>query len=84
MKEVDALPEDPEEADFTDRVDLRGETIFTIDGEDAKDFDDAIAIRELGGGRVEIGVHIADVVVGELVSDYRRIFDVKNSSQVAV
>jgi len=61
LNEVNALPDDPTDADFEGRVDLRGETIFTIDGDDAKDYDDAIAIRDLDNGNVEIGVHIADV-----------------------
>lgn len=43
------------------REDLRGTCIFTIDPSDAKDFDDAVSIRELGGGVLELGVHIADV-----------------------
>lgn len=43
------------------RLDLRNETVFTIDPEDAKDFDDAIHVHDLGGGHVEVGVHIADV-----------------------
>lgn len=60
-REVGALPEDPAERDFADRVDLREHTIFTIDGEDARDYDDAIEITGLGGGDVEVGVHIADV-----------------------
>lgn len=61
QKEVAALPRDPDPKDFAGRWDLRGEVIYTIDGEDAKDFDDAISIKELGGGRLEVGVHIADV-----------------------
>ena len=61
LKEVAALPEEPSPEDCSDRVDLRGQTIFTIDGADAKDFDDAIGIAELGDGRLEVGVHIADV-----------------------
>ncbi len=59
--ETRALPTDPGPADWADRVDLRDETIFTIDGDDAKDFDDAISIAPLGAGRVKVGVHIADV-----------------------
>jgi ribonuclease R len=59
--EVAHLPRDPTAEDLEGRLDLRGETIFTIDGDDAKDFDDAISIRELGAGEVEVGVHIADV-----------------------
>ncbi len=61
LAEVGSLPEDPAPADFEGRVDLRGETIFTIDGEDAKDYDDAIGVRALEDGGVELGVHIADV-----------------------
>lgn len=61
MAEMASLPRDPEPADFEGRLDLRGETIFTIDGADAKDFDDAIGIKPLPDGGFEIGVHIADV-----------------------
>lgn len=43
------------------RLDLRHETIFTIDGEGAKDLDDAISLRRLPGGGWRLGVHIADV-----------------------
>lgn len=43
------------------RKDFRGTTTFTIDPVDAKDFDDAISVKELPSGDYEIGVHIADV-----------------------
>ena len=43
------------------RVDLRGEEIFTIDGEDAKDLDDAISVKKLENGNYLLDVHIADV-----------------------
>ncbi len=43
------------------RLDLRDQLIFTIDPEDAKDFDDAVNLRHLENGNVELGVHIADV-----------------------
>lgn len=43
------------------RRDIRDIVTFTIDPVDAKDFDDAISVRELVGGEIEIGVHIADV-----------------------
>ena len=43
------------------RLDLRDELVFTIDPDDAKDFDDAVHVRDLGGGMFEVGVHIADV-----------------------
>ena len=43
------------------REDLRSEFIITIDPDTARDFDDAISLRELPNGHVEVGVHIADV-----------------------
>ncbi len=43
------------------RRDFRGRTIVTIDGETARDFDDAVEARELGDGTWELDVHIADV-----------------------
>lgn len=43
------------------RKDFRGTTTFTIDPLTAKDFDDAISVKELGDGKYEIGIHIADV-----------------------
>ena len=61
LTEADQLPSDPVPADFEGRLDLRDKTIFTIDGADAKDFDDAIHIEAPEGGRVLVGVHIADV-----------------------
>ena len=50
-----------ESLSFDGREDLTGETIFTIDGEGAKDLDDAISLRRLPGGGYKLGVHIADV-----------------------
>ncbi len=46
---------------YEGREDLRDETVFTIDGEDAKDLDDAISLRKLPHGFWRLGVHIADV-----------------------
>ncbi len=43
------------------RRDFRDTTTFTIDPNDAKDFDDALSVRMLPDGKVEIGIHIADV-----------------------
>ena len=43
------------------RKDFRGTVTFTIDPDDAKDFDDALSIAKLSGGDIEIGIHIADV-----------------------
>ncbi|MBF0780034.1 MULTISPECIES: ribonuclease R [unclassified Granulicatella] len=47
--------------DIKDRLDLRHEKIVTIDGQDAKDLDDAISVKYLDNGLFELGVHIADV-----------------------
>lgn len=49
------------EKDIAERRDFRNVTTFTIDPEDAKDFDDAISFQGIPGGLFEIGVHIADV-----------------------
>ncbi len=50
-----------EKIDFEGRTDRRDETIFTIDGADAKDLDDAISLKRLPGSKWQLGVHIADV-----------------------
>jgi ribonuclease R len=47
--------------EINSRKDLRGVDTFTIDPDDAKDFDDALSVRKLESGNWEIGVHIADV-----------------------
>lgn len=55
------LPQNVTESDFAGRRDLRNRKIFTIDGEDAKDLDDAVSICENPDGTFTLGVHIADV-----------------------
>lgn len=60
-EEVKKLPDKVLTEDLVDREDLRNEMIFTIDGDDAKDFDDAVSIKRLPNGNYLLGVHIADV-----------------------
>ncbi len=61
MKEAFNVDESLSVGDTKNRVDLRDKTIFTIDGDDARDFDDAISLDILKNGNYELGVHIADV-----------------------
>lgn len=49
------------ENDTKNRRDMRDKITFTIDPEDAKDFDDALSFKKLPNGQFEIGIHIADV-----------------------
>lgn len=61
VAESEALPTELSEAEIAQRRDFRDVLTFTIDPEDAKDFDDAISFRVLENGHYEVGVHIADV-----------------------
>ena len=61
LAELEQLPDDVRQEDIDGRMDLRDEIVFTIDGEDAKDFDDAVSIKKLPKGKYLLGVHIADV-----------------------
>lgn len=67
LKEVDKISEEIDENIIKNRLDLREQLIFTIDGWDAKDLDDAISIEKLPNGNYSLGVHIADV--SEYVKD---------------
>ena len=61
IEEVSNIAEEITENGIKNRVDLRNEEIFTIDGEDAKDLDDAVNVIKNDDGTFTLGVHIADV-----------------------
>lgn len=60
-EEVKTLPMEVRDIDMIGRRDLRNMEIFTIDGDDTKDIDDAISIEKMSNGHYKLGVHIADV-----------------------
>ena len=61
MRETGGIPDEAEPAEFAGRIDIRDWDTVTVDGEDAKDLDDAITINKKVDGTFELGVHIADV-----------------------
>jgi len=61
LEEAEAVPDVRAPEDTLGREDFTTWPAVTIDGESAQDFDDAVSARDLGGGRVLVGVHIADV-----------------------
>ncbi|MBW9201105.1 ribonuclease R [Bacteroidales bacterium SW299] len=58
---AERIPAEITPEDYAEREDFRNVVTFTIDPKDAKDFDDALSIRQLQPGLWEVGVHIADV-----------------------
>lgn len=60
-KAADKIAEEIPSEEIKKRKDFRDITTFTIDPKDAKDFDDALSVRRLENGNIEVGVHIADV-----------------------
>ena len=61
LKELDSIPSEVSEEEKKGRTDLTDHMIFTIDGDDTKDIDDAVEIEKLDNGNYKLGVHIADV-----------------------
>lgn len=61
LAQADKVPETINPADFPERIDRSDQLIVTIDGEDAKDLDDAVTVKKLANGNFFLGVHIADV-----------------------
>ncbi len=60
-KQLEQIPSIVTEEEIVNRKDLKEEEIFTIDGSDTKDIDDAISIKKEANGNYILGVHIADV-----------------------
>jgi len=61
LKEARCLPSLPSSQEYKERVDLREIPTFTIDGENAKDFDDAVSIEKEKDGEIKLYVSISDV-----------------------
>ena len=60
-EEARNIPQNINEKDIKNRKDLRNDIVFTIDGEDAKDLDDAVSVSKTNEGNYILNVHIADV-----------------------
>ncbi|WP_025755630.1 ribonuclease R [Mycoplasmopsis cricetuli] len=60
-QEIQAIPSSIANENLVNRIDLRDQMIVTIDGDDTKDFDDAIMVKKLKNGNFLLGVYIADV-----------------------
>ena len=61
IKELDKIPDEVSDKELSGRRDLTNKMIFTIDGADTKDIDDAISLENDKDGNYILGVHIADV-----------------------
>ncbi len=61
VKQAERMPKAVSDADLQGRKDLTDKLVITIDGDDAKDFDDAVSVEVLENGNYCLGVHIADV-----------------------
>ncbi|HMG32587.1 MAG TPA: ribonuclease R [Blastocatellia bacterium] len=71
LQEGNAIEDHVDAVQLEGRIDLRNEITVTIDGETARDFDDAVSLKTLPNGRLQLGVHIADV--GYYVSEGSRL-----------
>lgn len=61
LKEASELPLQVDASKYPSRRDFRDDKVITIDGDDSKDFDDAVCVKKLSNGNYKLYVHIADV-----------------------
>jgi ribonuclease R len=61
LRQTETIPDHVLKEEYAQREDLREERVITIDGENARDFDDAVSLKILRSGNYLLGVHIADV-----------------------
>ncbi|MFC6323001.1 ribonuclease R [Companilactobacillus baiquanensis] len=61
LKQAESVPDHVLESDRVGRKDLTDNMVITIDGDDSKDFDDAVGVEKLANGNYHLEVHIADV-----------------------
>ena len=85
IEELKSIPDVVSSDELSGRRDLTGEVIFTIDGDDTKDIDDAISVSKLSNGNYLLGVHIADVshYVKYDTALYKEAFERGTSSYLA-
>ena len=83
--ELEKIPSEVSPSELKGRRDKTSEMIFTIDGDDTKDIDDAISVKKLSNGNYLLGVHIADVsnYVKEGTSLYEEAFKRGTSNYLA-
>ncbi len=73
LEEAEKISETIPQEEINKRLDLRNSVVFTIDPDDAKDFDDAVSVEKLDNGNYMLGMHIADV--SHYVSKNKLIFE---------
>jgi ribonuclease R len=73
LEEAEKISEIIPQEEINNRLDLRDSVVFTIDPDDAKDFDDAVSVEKLDNGNYMLGMHIADV--SHYVSKNKLIFE---------
>jgi ribonuclease R len=73
IEEAEKISEKISQSEIHKRLDLRDSVVFTVDPDDAKDFDDAVSVEKLDNGNYKLGIHIADV--SHFVTQNKYIFE---------